>query len=560
VGRLLDLRVRNFRSIGDWVHLEFPERGPLVLIGENNAGKSNIMAALDLVLGEGWPGNFQPEDHECFGRDPAAMPMRIAPRVDGVTHYWRGNSEDVHEITWRFDPDDPDGRPCAFDAWTGTGESFYMSNATREQVFCMVVGADRRLTYQLSYTSKWTYLSRLMHKFHKRLTQDPDRVDRLKEHFANLVTIFYEVEAFSSFSDDLRRTAAELGANFQYALELDFSAYDPSNFFRSLRVQPTTAGDVRTFDELGTGQEQILALAFAYAYAAAFGDQGDGLVLVVEEPEAHLHPLAQEWLSRKVHDLTDRGTQVVLTTHSPAFVDLHHLDGVVRVFKDPETLATQVVQQSSADLARYCRERGATRADSTNVLEFYGASATDEIVSGLFARACCIVEGRTEVLGLPALLRGASWDPVEHGVAVVSAEGIGNIARWWRFYRSYGIPVYVLFDRDSRDDPGGNRRAELLAAIGCSEAQFERGLAAGAPLAMLDGAAVCVNDFEGCMRSLFPNVYAEFEAVAQSELGSSKPLVARFACTRLAELPDEQGWEAVRQLSDSLAGLVSASA
>ena len=45
-------------------------------------------------------------------------------------------------------------------------------------------------------------------------------------------------------------------------------------------------------DELGTGQSQVLALAFAYAYAMAYG-QSEGTVLVIDEPEANLHPLAQ---------------------------------------------------------------------------------------------------------------------------------------------------------------------------------------------------------------------------------------------------------------------------
>jgi len=60
-------------------------------------------------------------------------------------------------------------------------------------------------------------------------------------------------------------------------------------------------------------------MAFAYAFAEAFHG---GVLLIVEEPEAHLHPLAQQWLAAQIGEMTRAGLQVVITTHSPAFVDL----------------------------------------------------------------------------------------------------------------------------------------------------------------------------------------------------------------------------------------------
>jgi len=52
-----------------------------VLVGENNAGKSNIVRALNLMLGQYSPGNHDPEDHEFFARDPASS-MRVSLYFD----------------------------------------------------------------------------------------------------------------------------------------------------------------------------------------------------------------------------------------------------------------------------------------------------------------------------------------------------------------------------------------------------------------------------------------------------------------------------------------------
>lgn len=230
MGRVRSIRIRNFRSVGEPLELAMPERGPLVLVGANNAGKSNIVRAVDLLLGEGWPGSFEPSDHDHYGRSRDAVPIEITARVTGVVVPTRdGGWFEVDAMRWRFDPDDD--RRSAFDLIAADGYERYGFNEARDQCFCMVIGADRRLQYQLSYTSKWTLLSRLMRRFHDRLIEDENRTARLRELFDGVVATFLEVDAFSEFSANLRRNAADFGANLEYALEIDFSAYDPSNFF-----------------------------------------------------------------------------------------------------------------------------------------------------------------------------------------------------------------------------------------------------------------------------------------------------------------------------------------
>src|SRR3954449_10772536 len=54
--RMSQLSIENYRSIGPKVEINFPARCPLVLFGENNSGKSNIVRALNLILGTLWPG------------------------------------------------------------------------------------------------------------------------------------------------------------------------------------------------------------------------------------------------------------------------------------------------------------------------------------------------------------------------------------------------------------------------------------------------------------------------------------------------------------------------
>ncbi len=62
------VRIENFRSIKT---LDF-EPGPYcVLIGENNSGKSNILRALNLALGETWPSERSFSEEDFYKQDTA---------------------------------------------------------------------------------------------------------------------------------------------------------------------------------------------------------------------------------------------------------------------------------------------------------------------------------------------------------------------------------------------------------------------------------------------------------------------------------------------------------
>lgn len=69
MGRLTKITISGYRSIKDEIEIDLPAKMPLVLVGENNAGKSNIIKATDLILGEWWPSNKEPDDHEFWNRD-----------------------------------------------------------------------------------------------------------------------------------------------------------------------------------------------------------------------------------------------------------------------------------------------------------------------------------------------------------------------------------------------------------------------------------------------------------------------------------------------------------
>lgn len=553
--RLKYLAITGYRSIGERVEITFPEAEPLVLIGENNAGKSNILRALNLVFGDSWPGSHKPEEHEFFGRDPEGMKISIVARTAGMLCDKCDAHSEITRISWTYEPDADS--PCTYKRSASNCDHTYMSNAIRQDLFCMTVGVTRDLSYQLSYSSKWTSLAKLMRRFHERLVGEPDRVTKLKDIFKSVVDTFHEVKEFQSFGEALRAAFNDFGGNLRYGLGIDFSAYDPSNYFRSLRVFPHINGTPRTFEELGTGQEQVLAMAFAYAYAEAFG--GDGLLLAIEEPESHLHPLAQQWLAQQLRKLAAMGVQVIITSHSPYFIDLSKPWTTALVRKEGEDQSTVVTQLKAERLAEKMMALGARKevTSSESIGDFYDATATYETLGGFFARACVLVEGPTEQFALPELLGRAGLDLLRRGIAIISVEGISSMAKWARLYRAYGIPVYAIFDTDrdkSADKAATSHEAakETLRAIS-DEADLqtiEGGLRTTPHYACFDP------NYETVMKAIFPR-YTELELEASQKLGKSKQFKAKYCARTLPKSDDELGnWDQIIELAKAIEALV----
>jgi len=323
MARIKKISIEGYRSIRELIGIEFPPGKPVVLVGENNAGKSNIVKALQLVLGPFWPGSHEPEDHEFFGRN-RSHPIEIT--IDFDPKDLLGNR--YQRVVWRYDPSARE--PIYFRGFDSFGNDGPVRNEDRDTCMCVVVEADRNLAYHLSYSSKRTLLSRLMHRFHRELRRHETVRTDLEGLFEQIKAKFHEVPAFKEFVKSLQQELGDLISTMQHQLQVDFEAYNPVNFFHALRLQAAESGEPRTLEEMGTGEQQVLALAFAYAYAKAFHG---GLILVIEEPEAHLHPLAQQWLAKRLKSRCEEGLQVLITTHSPAFVSVEGLEGLVLVYK-----------------------------------------------------------------------------------------------------------------------------------------------------------------------------------------------------------------------------------
>lgn len=116
----------------------------------------------------------------------------------------------------------------------------------------------------------------------------------------------------------------------------------------SVRVNRSTAIDYPSFAYRPKGWKRDLALASASSMVSELAPVVLYLrhmvtpsnVLIVEEPESHLHPAMQVELIRQLAELVDAGIRVIVTTHSEWL--LEELANIVRRSALPEAEGTEI--------------------------------------------------------------------------------------------------------------------------------------------------------------------------------------------------------------------------
>ena len=170
--------------------------------------------------------------------------------------------------------------------------------------------------------------------------------------------------------------------------------------------------------------------------------------LLLEEPEAHLHPqhqtLFMQVLERKAARIADEGNagqavQVLLSTHSPQLAAGAELNAMIMVLNHRVFPLTEGMTKLQSDDYSFLRRF----LDSTKANLF-------------FARGLVIVEGDAENILLPAISAklGRSFD--NHGVSIVNV-GHRGLFRYSRIFQRADdslvrIPVALIPDRDIPPD------------------------------------------------------------------------------------------------------------
>lgn len=200
----------------------------------------------------------------------------------------------------------------------------------------------------------------------------------------------------------------------------------PAWFARSMEA-PWTEPTQETSSRIGI---LLLAGALFEARSRSHGDAPIRPILIVEDPESHLHP---RLLSSVWHILELMEVQKLLTTNSETFVAEVPLEVVRRL----ERVGDEVISRS-------LRRRSLTHEDLRRV-SYHVRLRRGE---ALFARCWLLVEGETEAWLMPGLALECGYQLADEGVCCVEFAQCG-VVPVTKLAHDLGIEWHLLADGDT---------------------------------------------------------------------------------------------------------------
>lgn len=459
--RLHKLIISNFRSIGTSpVEIELDD--VVVLVGPNNAGKSSVLRAYEIVMLHGSSkGRLSIDDFPNGIVDPNNL-----PRVELQTivfdkapgERWISETEAKEWLIrerWTWTSPNMDPTRQGFDIEKNEWDDQVPWGAPN------VANARRPLPHRIdafaSPDSQATAIADLITGILKdnlkTIKSDPAMaqsdyqlvLEKIKELQTKVVAAtekeIQKIEA--EISTYLEKIFPKHKVKVNAKPETDIEkSYTPFKAVPDVLMGPE-GGYFSTIAHQGSGARRTLLWA-TLKYLSEANDKEDSRphVLLLDEPEICLHPTAIREARAVLYNLPSTGSwQVIITSHSPIFIDLSKDNTtVIRVFRDEhsDVKSTTLYRPTRAKLS----DDDKRNMKLLNICDPY-------LHEFFFGGRQIVVEGDTEYTAF-SMIR--EMYPDEYAdVQIVRARGKGIIPSVSRVLLQFSKSFSILHDSDTKE-------------------------------------------------------------------------------------------------------------
>ncbi len=455
--KLLDMTVQNFRCIsGDKTRISFQDSEIIFIFGQNNAGKSAMLAAYEYLV---TPNQFAVINDFCGFTEEKPIEMTAIFMKeegdetefkkkgfnkwvdgDGIIRFrktWTKVGVAGQKETW-----DPVEEKFIDNGFGGIESHFKSQAPTPIRISAM--SSPEELSKWVNDVMKKSILKTLKDEEAEAYQKVVDEIKRLQERVLSKEAITKLSEKANInfqkvFPNLLLEVSTEVGSEIDVSktIEKEFSVTvkDQKHENISQKVTDFGHGVVRQtmFNILGlVKQEAPIDNMVQTTCKKSF-------LILYEEPEIYLHPKAVTLLRTALYELcVNSPFQILCASHSPLLIDISKPHtSLVRMVKNDDSITNiyQVGHNIFSTTEEIKQQVQMINRFNPHVCESFFA---DEII---------IVEGDTEAIVVRELL--ASVAP-EKDIFVLNAGSKNNIPFFQQIFTHFNIKHQIIHDGDSR--------------------------------------------------------------------------------------------------------------
>ena len=478
------LHISKFRVFND-ITLYF-KNGINILIGENNSGKTAIIDALRICLGCGKPDNYiyiQESDLHVDPQDPNESNSTI--QFDLIFEF--GTAEIERECFYDFisqDEKDPTKQTIQLHLkfiqennskkkyfkriiWGGDNEGQQVPYESLQEIFYTYLSPLRDAVSCLrpySYDNKTSQLFNQLTKYHKG-EEDIELNEEKKNQLAKNLYQVFENDA-CDWKHILTTGKGKVNAHLEGTgitrkhpnIEMNYVGRKFSDVVRGIELKCPVYKTIED-GQNGLGENNLIFTS------VVLGDlinrcEDHALeiynALLVEEPEAHLHPQYQNTFFEYLNELQSKGLQIFVTSHSPTITaksDVNNISvlqreqSIIQSFSFDELSEVDYPKESKRHLRKFL--------DTTKAQLF-------------FANGVLLVEGVAEAIIIPILAKKFLTEKIDLCKSGIELVNIGGVA-----FNHFGLlfnndderkrllsKCAIITDSDPKDDGDISDRAQ----------------------------------------------------------------------------------------------------
>lgn len=331
--RINTITIKNYRSFGEGQDFSFPSAEylkPTVIVGYNNSGKTNLMSALLYGIGEKFISEKTFEKVDLHNLDLNNQ-IEIISNLEGSDYGFdfRGNPKSIsgeYTITSKIDDNEIISK---------INKSFFGANKHYGIFYINFHNIKEEIVTQ---KTSWGNIRSFLGRHIQKLVDSDASMQRKKDVFETEVSkstdkVLNE-SALSEFIQIIRKNYSTNLRNND--CKVDFGLPNYEDIFLKMMFKIGLNGDTDNLipiDHFGDGFISMFVMAVIQSIAESNSD--DKCLFLFEEPESFLHENHQEYFYKTVLcGLSEKGHQVIYTTHSDRMINPFDAKGLIRLEMD----------------------------------------------------------------------------------------------------------------------------------------------------------------------------------------------------------------------------------